>query len=204
MPRLKAVKARLNSFSLVELLTVMAIIAILVGITLQAISSVLSISARNRARSEIRAMEAGLESYKVDNGAYPIASNLTTNQYTLYDGSTPSSPYVTSSQLLFQALSGKTNALDTPVAGAKVYHSFKASQLGNANAAAGTSGAGSTYVLDPWSFSYGYSTGTTIGTTNSPYNGVGQYDLWSTAGLSLLSPKNAITNTAAWISNWQL
>jgi len=202
VPRSKAGKARPDSFSLVELLVVMAIIAILVAITLQAVSGVLNISARSRARSEVKAMEAALEGYKTDNGIYLPVFTMTTNQYTTVDVATATN-YTYPAQMLYQALSGKTNYLDNPVAGVKSYGSFKVNQLGNAKAAAGSTPPSSTYLQDPWSFPYGYSTGSASGaTTNAPYNGIGYFDLWSTGGLSLTSA--TYTNTAAWIANWQL
>jgi len=199
-------KSRLNSFTLVELLVVMAIIGILVAITLAAASGVMAAAARARAHGEIQAMTAGLESYKSDNGAFPqstytavLLTNSSTSPYgsatTGMDGS--STAYMNSSETLYLALSGQTNFLDTPVAGTKVYMSFKVSQIGNPSAPSGTAvGAGSSYIQDPWTYSYGYSTGTTA---SYPYNGNGFFDLWSTAGL--LAP--AATNSAAWIANWQ-
>jgi hypothetical protein len=79
--------------------------------------------------------------------------------------------------------------------------SFKVNQLGNATAAAGTAGAGSTYIRDPWGYSYGYSTGNS--TTSYPYNGTGFFDLWSTGGITVakMTATPSLTNT--WISNWQ-
>jgi len=210
-PRPHREKSRLNSFTLVELLVVMAIIGILVAITLQAASGVMQASARNRAAGEIQGMGTALESYKADNGVYPQVNTMFTNNatptpwYTQCDGSGGTgiqTNYIYSSQVLYQALSGQTNFLDTPITGSKVYFAFKANMLGNSKAAAGTSGTSgnSTYVQDPWTYSYGYNTGNS---TNYPYNGNGFFDLWSTGGLITTSANNAFTNTAAWKSNWQ-
>jgi hypothetical protein len=153
-------------------------------------------AARSRAASEIQAMSTALESYKTDNGIYPPSDGvLITNSYATYDGSMAN--YQTNSQILYQALSGQTNYQDAPVAGAKAYMSFKVAQLGNNSAAAGTTGSGSTYVRDPWNYSYGYSTATNASGV-TPYNGTGFFDLWSTGGLLV-----AKVNTNAWISNWQ-
>jgi prepilin-type N-terminal cleavage/methylation domain-containing protein len=194
-------KSRLASFTLVELLVVMAIIAILCALVLMAASGVWTKAARNRAASEIQAMSTALESYKTDNGIYPPSDGvlLTNSPYSAYDGSQIN--YQTNSQILYLALSGQTNFTDTPAAGTKAYMSFKANQVGNPTGASG----GGSYVKDPWNYSYGYSTGSapSAATTNYPYNGGGFFDLWSTGGL--LAAKVAATPslTNAWISNWQ-
>jgi general secretion pathway protein G len=198
-------KARLASFTLIELLVVMTIIAILAALILGAASGVWQKVARSRAASEIQAMSTALESYKTDNGIYPIASGMLTNSAaTLYsssslDGTMPA--YQTNSETLYTALSGQTNFNDIPLSAGKAYMSFKINQLGNANAPANTAQPNSTYVKDPWGYAYCYSTGTTNNAPapSYPLNGNGFFDLWSTGGL--VGGKQ--TNTAAWISNWQ-
>jgi prepilin-type N-terminal cleavage/methylation domain-containing protein len=186
-------KNLLSSFTLVELLVVMAIIAILTAITLAAASAVLNTASRSRARSEIQAMSTALESYKNDNGAYPQTNTMTTNTYASDDGNNTkgTSAYMYSSEAIYQALTSMTNATDTPYAGMKVYMSFKAGQLSSTTP---------TYVQDPWGYSYGYSTGSGGGgsTTNYPYNGSGFFDLWSTGG----SLYGASTFTNTWVNNW--
>jgi len=190
-----------ESFTLIELLLTMAIIAILMGLTFAAVTALYSRASRSRASSEIQAMSAALEGYKTDNGIYPPSDGsllLTNTPYANFDGTSVN--YQTNSQILYQALSGQTNFSDVHAAGVKTYMNFKANQLGNLNST-GAWGAGSTYVQDPWTYSYAYSTGpsvSTVGATNSPYNGPGFFDLWSTGGL--LAAK---VNTNAWISNWQ-
>ncbi len=193
---------RLASFTLIELLTVMAIIAILAALILSVSSGVFTKAARSRAASEIQAMSTALESYKADNGIYPSTSALTTfttNAYSTTDVSSAGGIYQQSSQVLYQALSGQVNFQDTPVAGTKAYMSFKANQLGNTTTAAGTASSANTatYVKDPWGYSYGYST-TTNGAVG-PYNGSGFFDLWSTGGLK----GTTAANTNTWLSNWQ-
>jgi prepilin-type N-terminal cleavage/methylation domain-containing protein len=197
MPKMTALivgprKKRTPSFTLVELLTVIAIIAILAALTLYAGSAMMNKAARSRASAEIQAMSTALESYKTDNGIYPqVTSGMATNAYSANDGSQVGGLYQTSSQLLYLSLSGQTNFTDNPVAGAKSYMAFKANQIGNPTGAA----AGGSYVQDPWRYSYGYSTGTT---NTPPYNGTGFFDLWSTGGLL-----TAKANVNTWLSNWQ-
>jgi prepilin-type N-terminal cleavage/methylation domain-containing protein len=181
----------LNSFTLIEMLVVIGIIAILAALTLAAGSAVMNKASRSRASSEVQAMSTALESYKTDNGIYPSDSNMTTNSYGTTDGSIANGPYQLSSQDLYTNLSGQAYFNATPVAGVKSYMSFKANQVGNLTGPA-------SYVKDPWGYSYGYSSQTN-GATSVPFNGGGFFDIWSTGGL--IGAK--ATNTAAWLSNWQ-
>jgi prepilin-type N-terminal cleavage/methylation domain-containing protein len=192
-----------NSFTLIELLVVIAIIAILAALTLSASEAVMNRAARSRATAEIQAASAALESYKSDNGVYPLTNTFSsTKAYSTVDPTSPN--YIQSSQLLYQALSGKYNYNDNPGSAGVTnsYMNFKANQLGNVTAAAnsGYSATASTYVKDPWGYSYGYYTGDiNKPQQNPPYNGTGFYDLWSTGG-SLTTTSGGYTNS--WISNW--
>jgi prepilin-type N-terminal cleavage/methylation domain-containing protein len=191
---LKRSKGSLNSFTLVELLVVIAIIAILAALILAAGEGVLKKAAQARAQSEIEAMKNALTAYKIDNGIYPQSSSITgppSGTYPL----TPSS-YLTASETLFQALSGITNFnTDVPQAGVKSYMTFTKKQIGNP--------AGPSYIQDPWGNSYGYSTGDAnlppTAQALYPYNGSGFFDLWSTGGVS----STALNPTNSWIVNWQ-
>ena len=198
-------KNRVASFTLIELLTVMAVISILAAVTMAAFSGAWARAARSRASTEIQAMTTGLDAYKTDNGSYPatnfytsypmsgtLLTNSTAAPYfsTTLDGT--STAYITNSQVVYQALSGQTNFTDTTLGANKAYMSFKRNQVGDVT--------GGSYVKDPWGYSYGYSIGTTNNapTPSYPYNGTGFFDLWSTGGLL-----SANANTNAWISNWQ-
>jgi type II secretion system protein G len=93
-------KTKTSAFTLIELLIVIAIIAVLAGLVLGAAGNVQKKGARSRAEAEIAAIGAALESYKADNGDYP--SNSTT-----------------ANNLLLLA------ALMPPSGGGKVYYEFK-------------------------------------------------------------------------------
>ncbi len=195
-------KGDLASFTLIELLVVIAIIAILAALTLYAASAVMEKGRRSRAASEIQAMSTALEGYKTDNGIYPQTTNaLLITTYSTIAVNASGGAYEQTSQLLYLSLSGQTNFTSIPIAGTKVYMSFRANQVGDPSGAL----TGATYVQDPWLYSYGYSTGSTNGspTTTYPYNGSGFFDLWSTAGKGVTTPSNTTLNTNAWISNWQ-
>ena len=69
-----------GAFTLIELLVVIAIIAILAGLTLSTLGYVNKKGAESRAQSEVAALSAAIESFKLDNGFYPTnAAALYTN-----------------------------------------------------------------------------------------------------------------------------
>ena len=63
-----------GAFTLIELLVVIAIIAILAALTLSTLGYVNKKGAESRARAEVAALSAAIESYKLDFGAYPSNS----------------------------------------------------------------------------------------------------------------------------------
>ena len=63
-----------SAFTLVELLIVIAIIAILASLVLAAAGGVQKKGARSRTEGEIAAIVAAMESFKADNGDYPTNS----------------------------------------------------------------------------------------------------------------------------------
>lgn len=81
----------LVGFTLIELLIVVAIIAILAGLSFSTLGYVNRKGADSRARSEVAALSAAIEAYKLDTGFYPPS---TANPYanTLYANLCPSNP----------------------------------------------------------------------------------------------------------------
>jgi len=203
MPKMTALslaprRNRVASFTLIELLTVIAIIAILAAIVLSAGSGVMQRAARSRASGEIQAMSTALEGYKTDNGIYPAVSLLTGPPSGAYPGDPAVAnvtAYQNSSQALYLALSGQASYGAAPTAGVRSYMGFKINQMGNPTAA-------TSYIKDPWNNSYGYSTGDAnvppVAQVLYPNNGTGFFDLWSTGGTTA---GGTATNT--WLSNWQ-
>jgi prepilin-type N-terminal cleavage/methylation domain-containing protein len=188
---------RPDGFSLIELLTVLVIIAILAGLTLAAFSGVQRSALRSRAKNEIAALGASLESYKADNGSYPTPPATTFTSTNVYLTAAPNlagGTYQMSSEYLYEALTGRTNYSDPPAtAGTHIYYVFNARQLGNNSATAG----GPIYIQDPFGNSYGYFNGYYGGATPQlPFNGTNQYDLWSTAG------DTGGTNMPGWVTDW--
>lgn len=190
-----------NGFTLVELLTVIAIIAILAALILAAGSGVMAKAARSRASVEIKAMSDALEAYKNDNGVYPVGSLapaagsiLTGPPAGNYDLVPTDANYKTASEALFQALTGQPYFTATPVVGVKSYMSFKSNQVG-------TPGGPNSYVQDPWNYPYGYSTGDNQNPqVLYPNNGTGFFDLWSTGGTITSTTTDP---TAPWVTNWK-
>ena len=64
------------AFTLIELLVVVAIIAILAGLTLSTLGYVNRKGAESRARSEVAALAAAIDSFYIDYSAYPASNNL--------------------------------------------------------------------------------------------------------------------------------
>ncbi len=91
-----------TAFTLVELMTVLFIIMVLSGLIVGGSKYALTKAARSRAEAEVAAMENALESFKADNGYYPMG-----------DGSADSS----------------TNIYNALAVGPKTYMTFRANQL---------------------------------------------------------------------------
>ncbi len=181
-------------FTLVELLTVIAIIAILAGLVLSTAGYIQKKAAHSRAESEIAAMEAAVESYKADNGAY-VSSNATD----ALDAKLSVNPsgYKSASLDLYKALSGDTDAnRQVAATEGKIYFEFKPAMLepsgGNGTVTA---------IIDPFGNSYGYSTAyaAAISSNSSAVPTVGYnptFDLWSTSG------QTTANGTVQWSKNW--
>ncbi len=188
-------------FTLLELLTVVAIIIVLAGLILGGMGYAQQKAASSRAEAEIAAFSAALESYKVDNGDYP--------RVLLQANGTPASPAVTSddanpittpiptkprSLILYQALSGDLPLTMAATSTARQYMEFKKDMLETASA--GSPAVTSvTALLDPFGNPYGYSTNPAPAARNNP-----TFDLWSTAGVSTGSPTTA--DRLRFIKNW--
>jgi general secretion pathway protein G len=143
------------SFTIIELLVVIAIIIILGSLILSTVGYVQKKGARSRAEAEIAAISAALESYKADNGIYPLHDgnsgghalyqSLTGDGNDKIGGSTASTGVVASTGKSYMALKNNMQKPIPPDA--------------------------STRVVDPFGNDYGYKSPG----TNNP-----TFDLWST------------------------
>jgi general secretion pathway protein G len=175
--------AKLVAFTLIELLIVIAIIAVLAGLVLATAGYVQRKGKRLRAEAEIAAMSAALENYRADNGMYP--SDSVTNGFDV--GTTSMSDYQGPSLKLYEYLSGDMDHDRMPEA--KGYFPFKPNQLNPVEQAKAV-----TAIRDPFGNPYGYST---MKATNSALNGHNPtFDLWSVAD------GTAGTGETKWIKNW--
>jgi type II secretion system protein G len=69
-------RARSTGFTLLELMIVIAIIAILAGLILSTAGYIQKKGASSRAEAEIAALTVALENFKADNGDYPTGTNV--------------------------------------------------------------------------------------------------------------------------------
>jgi prepilin-type N-terminal cleavage/methylation domain-containing protein len=213
------------AFTLVEMLTVMAVIAILTGLVLATAGFVQNKAARERALGEIHEMSAGCESYKTDYAGYPQTEKTDTLD-PRKDGNPVSGPtaknYKDACLALYSALSGDYEPADNPdwQPEKKGYIQFQLNRLNTRKDNAGNVLAVE-YIQDPFGNSYGYSTAAlklendyrealkSNPTTPRPTNPADQkgynstFDMWSTAG-QIITTDNASTNVNSnkWVRNW--
>ena len=192
------------AFTLIELLTVIAVIAILAGLVLSSAGYFQRKAAISRAQTEIKGMEVACESYKADNGTYPIDSGTTITNSLHSGGSSPEyNPvnYQSACAVLYQAITGDGNDKLTSVnpttsngqfgRSGKCYFELKPNQTG--------SSGGTYYIVDPFGNCYGYSTAGQTAMQSGTNGNNSTYDIWSTAGTT-----SAVTsaNGGKWVTNW--
>jgi general secretion pathway protein G len=119
-------RKRQNAFTLIELLTVIAIISVLAALTVGGAKFALRKAAENRAKAEIHAFEIALGDFKADTGYYPPQKVYTPG------------PPGDSSKHIYNALAG----------GGKKYFNFKPDELQTL--------AGITKIIDPFGHPYNY------------------------------------------------
>src|SRR5437016_13521757 len=116
-----------GSFTIAEVIIVIAIMLVLAGLILATSGYVQIKGKRSRAEAEIAAISAALENYKADNGIYP--TDATTTE-TLDPAVTINmTNYALASLYLYKQLSGDTSATRQPAPSAKAYFAFKPNQL---------------------------------------------------------------------------
>ncbi len=132
------------AFSLIELMTVIAIIVILAGLVIGGMGYAQDLQAKKKALVQIHLMSKALEEYKLDNGSYPATADSKAKD-------------TFNSSILFTALyyEGELAPKQTPPGTQKIY----IPELEPANNKQGwTSGTASTStkIMDPWGVEYRY------------------------------------------------
>ncbi len=217
------------AFTLIEMLVVMAVIALLAGIILSLHGLVQRSAARSRAEGEIAAMSMACNSYKADFGSYPQdAPSPGTDPDTvqlcpLLDGDPTAAKYKSASLALYKALSGDTKPGSNPEPPAghddkpdgrsetKPYYEFRPNQL-RKSATGEIEG-----IQDPFGNIYGYSTNaasaeqtyrvkvlTNANAIRAKTGGFNTtFDLWSTGGVVSQETNTALEPARkSWVKNW--
>jgi len=218
-----------SAFTLIEMLTVMAVIAILASLIVPVNALVRRQASLGHAGGEIKTMGAACENYKGDFAGYPRdvpgsgATSSTDELDPRDDGDPNTNKYKDACLYLYKCLSGdakpgtdatrSANRTDAPDGKpeTKGYCEFKPAQLER------NEKGEIRFIVDPFGNSYGYSTAAaeadekyreeTQKNPNTPRTGKFQkgfsatYDMWSTAGLS---KKGGDLNAERkrWIKSW--
>lgn len=147
-------KADTRAFTLIELLTVIGIIAILAGITFGVVKGVQERAAIGQAKVELAVLAQALEAYKLQYGDYPQIGRYTT--------ATAPTAASNSNQpgLLFNALMGKLGPINNTFNNTLGKAFVEPSKLSTINADY-PAASGNTLVanafIDPWGRAYLYS-----------------------------------------------
>jgi type II secretory pathway pseudopilin PulG len=92
-----------RAFTIVELLTVMGVIALLIGLLAPALNAVRRIARDTKQRAQFNSIKAGLEMFRSDNGDYPESMALSTGGNAI----NATTGVITGSQRLAEALLGR-------------------------------------------------------------------------------------------------
>ena len=105
---------RSAAFTLIEMITVIAIIVILTGLILSSERLVQRKAATGRAQAEILQLSSACEAYKTDNGGYPQDTSATDQLYAQANFSPSTGAYALASLFLYESLTGDTAASGQP------------------------------------------------------------------------------------------
>jgi type II secretory pathway pseudopilin PulG len=171
----------------------MTIIGILAGLVLGTFKFTQEKSARGRAEAEIKAMEAAITAYQIENGEFPrLGDDGATDSLDAKTNGDPTSPgYKESNLHLYKQITGDLDGDLSTKPTTKQFFEFKPNQLS-------FSDSGKTKVngiVDPWGAYYGYSTANAQDSSKG-YNPT--FDLWSTGGKTGVPA----TDGQKWLKNW--
>ncbi len=206
-------------FTLIEMITVMAVIVILTSLVLSINSYVQRKSAMSRAQGEIQAMSTFITNYETDNGGVPRGDETDKLDPITSGAPVGSKDYEKANQTLYIALSGDTQLNFRPVEKSYAQDFFRPERIHFEDPKAKERKV--KYIQDPFGNCYGYSTlGALVEekfldalkktptkadrkTFASKGGGVGfnsTFDLWSTGGLNSNTPSEL--DRKKWVKNW--
>ncbi|MEM9446651.1 MAG: prepilin-type N-terminal cleavage/methylation domain-containing protein [Verrucomicrobiota bacterium] len=185
--------AKRSGFTLMEVMAAMVVIAILMGIIIGAAGPVKKMALRRQASAEISALFLALKNYQLDNGDYPVMTEIPL-QGDIYQGNPDD--YIVSAMFLFSELCRGgvegANFLEPAESGVTIYFEPKGSQVGSPDV--------DSYLQDPFRMAYGYYYSRER-SEKSLFNVV-EPDLWSTAGLKETPLDLQDEIYLQWITNW--
>lgn len=202
-------RQRLQGFTLIEILVVVAIIAILAALTTAGISSSQIKAKTAETRARIKLIEDALERYKIENGEYPTPSSDGTGKFFGHSFDTGGG------SCLYQALTadgndaikgfrphaGETAGPSNGEIGSSGGPVYLNELQGNQKTFFGKAESGTTYVLlDGFRQPFQYKPKDLKATTPDPELHNENFDLWSYGNLD--SPKDDDESKAQWITNW--
>jgi prepilin-type N-terminal cleavage/methylation domain-containing protein len=223
-------KSPASAFTLIEMLTVLAIIVLLTGLVISVGVYVHRKGALARTAGEVKLLESACENYKADTGSYPRdteVNSVTDNLNPKVDFVPTTGTYANSSLFLYKELTGdksggKTKDDDT-LTGDGIPDDGEPRYLKEFEPRILMRSKDKTTVLgfqDPFGFSYAYSTAaakdeqkfrtdhltdpsTAKRPTGSDLHGFnsGSFDLWSTGGKTMKDTTDDLT-WAGWVKNW--
>jgi len=219
------------AFTLIEVVTAMAIILILTGLVIQLSGYVTMKGSKARAEGELRMLGAGCESFKAETGGYPqdVQTNFTPGVTDLLKPKEhfvpTASVYEDSNLFLYKALTGDKDANGQPDADEQRYLKEFDTKILKGDKSASNQITRVKYFQDPWGYPYGYSTAAALeelkyrnelktkgpsasrpsADTMPGFNST-SYDLWSTAGSRPSSSPSDLNKKqlewAKWVKNW--
>ena len=171
-----------SAFTLIELLVVIAIIGILASMILATAGYVQEKAARSRAEAEIAALSAALESYKVDNGDYPLGTNALAVRRALLP-------------LVGDTKPGGGTISASELSNFKVYMELNAGQMNNLTSQKAPTTTSE--IIDPFGTRYNYTYPGDVARS-----GVNFFDLWSTGKRATRGNLTQQQWELQWIKNW--
>ncbi|MEQ1862501.1 MAG: type II secretion system protein [Chthoniobacteraceae bacterium] len=204
-----------HAFTLIEMVTVVAVIIVLAGIVMGVAGFVQTKGAREKGLTQLKNMQYQCGAFREDNGGYPEnqdTTNLDPREHFSPISGASGTLYIASSRWLYSCLSGDFEPALKPDGRPeeKSYYPFKRDELNFKKDASGGI-AEVRYLQDPFGNSYAYSTAGAQAeaeyrkklkldpTTERPTKAKGYnptYDLWSTGNGTTSS------HTGKWIKNW--